>query len=155
MCFSWLTIPLLIWSLNLLLFPLKTVEAERISVDHVAHLKPSDGGSAATQCKSSPSPVWVWSLIVSFTCFLSYMSLNPTAFQSWYETKKYGNSNNPVSWYSLRCDRIIFVNLLEQPQTSYGILMKLTSLEKNNIFGLRFFVQWLLISQACTVPSRC
>ncbi|KAF5961290.1 hypothetical protein HYC85_002499 [Camellia sinensis] len=27
----------------------KTVEAERISVDHVAHLKPSDGGSAATQ----------------------------------------------------------------------------------------------------------
>lgn len=31
---------------------LKTVEAERISVDHVAHLKPSDGGSAATQCNS-------------------------------------------------------------------------------------------------------
>ncbi|KAL0734878.1 hypothetical protein Bca4012_011088 [Brassica carinata] len=29
---------------------LPTVEAERISVDHVAHLKPSDGGSAATQC---------------------------------------------------------------------------------------------------------
>lgn len=29
----------------------KTVEAERISVDHVAHLKPSDGGSAATQCE--------------------------------------------------------------------------------------------------------
>ncbi|KAK8497649.1 hypothetical protein V6N12_042837 [Hibiscus sabdariffa] len=28
---------------------IKTVEAERISVDHVAHLKPSDGGSAATQ----------------------------------------------------------------------------------------------------------
>ncbi|KAL0750402.1 hypothetical protein Bca101_032405 [Brassica carinata] len=28
---------------------LPTVEAERISVDHVAHLKPSDGGSAATQ----------------------------------------------------------------------------------------------------------
>ncbi|RVW60742.1 COP9 signalosome complex subunit 6b [Vitis vinifera] len=27
----------------------QTVEAERISVDHVAHLKPSDGGSAATQ----------------------------------------------------------------------------------------------------------
>lgn len=27
------------------------MEAERISVDHVAHLKPSDGGSAATQCK--------------------------------------------------------------------------------------------------------
>ncbi|KAL8161172.1 hypothetical protein V2J09_012661 [Rumex salicifolius] len=26
-----------------------TVEAERISVDHVAHLKPADGGSAATQ----------------------------------------------------------------------------------------------------------
>ncbi|KAB2616738.1 COP9 signalosome complex subunit 6a-like [Pyrus ussuriensis x Pyrus communis] len=26
-----------------------TVEAERISVDHVAHLKPSDEGSAATQ----------------------------------------------------------------------------------------------------------
>ena len=35
----------------LLLAPLKTVEAERISVDHVAHLKPSDGGSAATQCE--------------------------------------------------------------------------------------------------------
>lgn len=33
----------------------KTVEAERISVDHVAHLKPSDGGSAATQCKFSVS----------------------------------------------------------------------------------------------------
>ncbi|KAG0467977.1 hypothetical protein HPP92_017305 [Vanilla planifolia] len=28
---------------------IETVEAERISVDHVAHLKPSDGGSAATQ----------------------------------------------------------------------------------------------------------
>lgn len=30
---------------------MQTVEAERISVDHVAHLKPSDGGSAATQRK--------------------------------------------------------------------------------------------------------
>lgn len=29
----------------------QTVEAERISVDHVAHIKPSDGSSAATQCK--------------------------------------------------------------------------------------------------------
>ncbi|CAI9785023.1 unnamed protein product [Fraxinus pennsylvanica] len=28
---------------------IETVEAERISLDHVAHLKPSDGGSAATQ----------------------------------------------------------------------------------------------------------
>ncbi|CAA2962238.1 COP9 signalosome complex subunit 6a-like [Olea europaea subsp. europaea] len=28
---------------------IETVEAERISVDHVAHLKPSDGSSAATQ----------------------------------------------------------------------------------------------------------
>lgn len=37
----------------------KTVEAERISVDHVAHLKPSDGGSAATQCK-----ICLYSLIV-------------------------------------------------------------------------------------------
>lgn len=41
----------------------KTVEAERISVDHVAHLKPSDGGSAATQCKypfsfSPGPPTW-------------------------------------------------------------------------------------------------
>lgn len=35
--------------LNVSTFDLKTVEAERISVDHVAHLKPSDGGSAATQ----------------------------------------------------------------------------------------------------------
>uniref|UniRef100_A0A165Y8J4 COP9 signalosome complex subunit 6 n=1 Tax=Daucus carota subsp. sativus TaxID=79200 RepID=A0A165Y8J4_DAUCS len=31
-------------------YSIETVEAERISVDHVAHLKPSDGGSAATQC---------------------------------------------------------------------------------------------------------
>ncbi|KAF3331052.1 COP9 signalosome complex subunit 6a [Carex littledalei] len=30
-------------------YNIETVEAERISVDHVAHLKPSDGGSAATQ----------------------------------------------------------------------------------------------------------
>ncbi|KAL0916004.1 hypothetical protein M5K25_013480 [Dendrobium thyrsiflorum] len=30
-------------------YAIETVEAERISVDHVAHLKPSDGGSAATQ----------------------------------------------------------------------------------------------------------
>ncbi|KAL1815003.1 hypothetical protein DCAR_0519219 [Daucus carota subsp. sativus] len=30
-------------------YSIETVEAERISVDHVAHLKPSDGGSAATQ----------------------------------------------------------------------------------------------------------
>ncbi|KAL0328623.1 UNVERIFIED_CONTAM: COP9 signalosome complex subunita [Sesamum calycinum] len=30
-------------------YTIETVEAERISVDHVAHLKPSDGGSAATQ----------------------------------------------------------------------------------------------------------
>lgn len=27
----------------------QTVEAERLSVDHVAHIKPSDGSSAATQ----------------------------------------------------------------------------------------------------------
>ncbi|KAF7833859.1 COP9 signalosome complex subunit 6a [Senna tora] len=32
-------------------YTIETVEAERISVDHVAHLKPSDGGSAATQCE--------------------------------------------------------------------------------------------------------
>ncbi|KAG8087992.1 hypothetical protein GUJ93_ZPchr0010g10797 [Zizania palustris] len=30
-------------------YTIETVEAERIYVDHVAHLKPSDGGSAATQ----------------------------------------------------------------------------------------------------------
>ncbi|GMH05899.1 hypothetical protein Nepgr_007739 [Nepenthes gracilis] len=30
-------------------YNIETVEAERISVDHVAHLKPADGGSAATQ----------------------------------------------------------------------------------------------------------
>ncbi|KAL3643465.1 hypothetical protein CASFOL_014280 [Castilleja foliolosa] len=30
-------------------YTIETVEAERISVDHVAHLKPSDGGSTATQ----------------------------------------------------------------------------------------------------------
>ncbi|KAI4366232.1 hypothetical protein MLD38_022131 [Melastoma candidum] len=30
-------------------YNIETVEAERISVDHIAHLKPSDGGSAATQ----------------------------------------------------------------------------------------------------------
>ncbi|KAG8386583.1 hypothetical protein BUALT_Bualt03G0163400 [Buddleja alternifolia] len=30
-------------------YTMETVEAERISVDHVVHLKPSDGGSAATQ----------------------------------------------------------------------------------------------------------
>ncbi|CAN8326002.1 unnamed protein product [Cochlearia groenlandica] len=30
-------------------YTIETVESERISVDHVAHLKPSDGGSAATQ----------------------------------------------------------------------------------------------------------
>ncbi|XP_021726325.1 COP9 signalosome complex subunit 6a-like [Chenopodium quinoa] len=30
-------------------YTIETVEAERISVDHVAHLKPADGGSAATQ----------------------------------------------------------------------------------------------------------
>ncbi|KMS98832.1 hypothetical protein BVRB_3g068130 [Beta vulgaris subsp. vulgaris] len=28
---------------------MKNVEAERIYVDHVTHLKPTDGGSAATQ----------------------------------------------------------------------------------------------------------
>jgi COP9 signalosome complex subunit 6 len=31
-------------------YTIETVEAERISVDHVAHIKPSDGSSAATQC---------------------------------------------------------------------------------------------------------
>ncbi|KAL9274129.1 COP9 signalosome complex subunit 6a-like protein [Drosera capensis] len=30
-------------------YTIETVEAERISVDHVAHLKPADGGSAGTQ----------------------------------------------------------------------------------------------------------
>ncbi|CAM6033028.1 unnamed protein product [Sphagnum compactum] len=30
-------------------YTIETVEAERISVDHVAHIKPSDGNSAATQ----------------------------------------------------------------------------------------------------------
>lgn len=37
----------------------KTVEAERISVDHVAHLKPSDGGSAATQCERSCASLFI------------------------------------------------------------------------------------------------
>lgn len=41
----------------LLLF--KTVEAERISVDHVAHLKPSDGGSAATQREFSQYTLYI------------------------------------------------------------------------------------------------
>ena len=41
---------------NLVVIAIKTVEAERISVDHVAHLKPSDGGSAATQCELSLLP---------------------------------------------------------------------------------------------------
>ncbi|KOM42973.1 hypothetical protein LR48_Vigan05g057700 [Vigna angularis] len=40
-------IPQLIFVLSS--YTIETVEAERISVDHVAHLKPSDGGSAATQ----------------------------------------------------------------------------------------------------------
>ncbi|CAA7062600.1 unnamed protein product [Microthlaspi erraticum] len=40
-------IPQLIFALTS--YTIETVEAERISVDHVAHLKPSDGGSAATQ----------------------------------------------------------------------------------------------------------
>ncbi|KAG2275026.1 hypothetical protein Bca52824_057581 [Brassica carinata] len=40
-------IPLLIFAHTS--YTIETVEAERISVDHVAHLKPSDGGSAATQ----------------------------------------------------------------------------------------------------------
>eukprot|EP00245_Coleochaete_scutata_P017813 TRINITY_DN8926_c0_g1_i1.p1 TRINITY_DN8926_c0_g1~~TRINITY_DN8926_c0_g1_i1.p1 ORF type:complete len:301 (+),score=47.20 TRINITY_DN8926_c0_g1_i1:213-1115(+) len=31
------------------MYTIETVEAERISVDHVAHIKPSDGSSAATQ----------------------------------------------------------------------------------------------------------
>ena len=44
----------------------KTVEAERISVDHVAHLKPSDGGSAATQCKPLSPPSF---LVLSLTIF--------------------------------------------------------------------------------------
>ena len=44
----------------------KTVEAERISVDHVAHLKPSDGGSAATQCEPLSPPSF---LFLSLTFF--------------------------------------------------------------------------------------
>ncbi|XWS51636.1 hypothetical protein CRYUN_Cryun11dG0000700 [Craigia yunnanensis] len=44
-------------------YTIETVEAERISVDHVAHLKPSDGGSAATQCK----PVCFFSLFLGFS----------------------------------------------------------------------------------------
>ena len=47
---------------------LKTVEAERISVDHVAHLKPSDGGSAATQCKCFSR--------LFFALYLYYLSLS-------------------------------------------------------------------------------
>ncbi|KAG0624917.1 hypothetical protein M758_2G013900 [Ceratodon purpureus] len=34
-------------------YTIETVEAERISVDHVAHIKPSDGSSAATQRTNS------------------------------------------------------------------------------------------------------
>ena len=41
--------------LNYFLIASKTVEAEQISVDHVTHLKPSDGGSAATQRESFQS----------------------------------------------------------------------------------------------------
>jgi hypothetical protein len=51
-----------------LLALLKTVEAERISVDHVAHLKPSDGGSAATQCE--------WFSCLFFPLQSCYLSLS-------------------------------------------------------------------------------
>ncbi|KAG4969592.1 hypothetical protein JHK85_036013 [Glycine max] len=34
-----------------------TIEAERISVDHFAYLKPSDGGSAATQSDLQQRPL--------------------------------------------------------------------------------------------------
>jgi hypothetical protein len=59
---------LLIWPPFLLLALLKTVEAERISVDHVAHLKPSDGGSAATQC--------AWFSCLFFPLQSCYLSLS-------------------------------------------------------------------------------
>ncbi|KAK4386849.1 COP9 signalosome complex subunita [Sesamum angolense] len=42
---------------NQVVFAYLTVEAERISVDHVAHLKPSDGGSAALNV----NPVLIYS----------------------------------------------------------------------------------------------
>lgn len=53
-------------------FESKTVEAERISVDHVAHLKPSDGGSAATQCNLALPSLSFSSLLKFFSIFVYY-----------------------------------------------------------------------------------
>lgn len=42
-------------------------------MDHVAHLKPSDGGSAATQCKNSLSKTIFYLLAT----FLNYTTMVP------------------------------------------------------------------------------
>jgi hypothetical protein len=69
----------LIWLPLILLALLKTVEAERISVDHVAHLKPSDGGSAATQCE------WFSCLVFPLqSCYLSLSLFFGEGKQFWF-----------------------------------------------------------------------
>ncbi|KAF6136483.1 hypothetical protein GIB67_035042, partial [Kingdonia uniflora] len=61
-------------------YTIETVEAERISVGHVAHLKPADGGTAATQCT-----IFIWQrisqaftmqlrcLVAELKCFIIFL----------------------------------------------------------------------------------
>ena len=65
-------------SYNFFWSTLQTVEAERISVDHVAHLKPSDGGSAATQCKFLDSSPLVFSRDKCHVTFFLFFRNNKT-----------------------------------------------------------------------------
>ena len=80
-------------------------------MDHVAHLKPSDGGSAATQCKD-------------YTLKASH------------QTKPWGVAS---LW-------LCFLNIISH--TIWGIFL-------DRIVLIDAFVQWLLILQEYTVPSRC
>jgi hypothetical protein len=81
-------------------------------VDHVAHLKPSDGGSAATQCKHSTLKP----------------SLKTNLWVSGCLPRGFAFSTNSHIIRGIFLDR----NVLNDA-----------------------FVQWLLILQEYTVPSRC
>lgn len=73
----WANVLSQIYFLRQLFSLFKTVEAERISVDHVAHLKPSDGGSAATQCEILVWPrlmIHVFYILWSFYFFIYNLS---------------------------------------------------------------------------------
>lgn len=123
-------------------------------MDHVAHIKPSDGSSAATQRTKS----YQWSPLCSafnFKTFVECFELNHVNF--WYIWLNFC----PLIWWSYYFDCAI--NLLEFLTHFHAIMflvfiwlnMKQWGAHTSNLWILLSFPQLLLIWQGCIAPLRC